>query len=121
MDERRRRRLAVAEGAAVDSEPGEEKSLPDCVPSEYCAASPWIPRSSWKLWTLSALFLAGVTAILLLTWRTPEFRPELAPALDPLFRGSQPRLIAYLKTLSPPDSPANQQPQDTNRNTENQQ
>jgi len=103
MDERRRRRLAVAGDVAGsgsgDAEPGEEKSLPDCVPAEFCAAAPWIPRSLWKLWTLTALLFIGLATVIAMTWRTPDFRPELAPALDPLFRGDRPRLMSYLSLI----------------------
>lgn len=101
MDERRRRRLAVnGDGTGTDAaDVGEEKSLPDCVPAELCAASPWIPRSLWKLWTLSGLLLAGLIAVGVMVFRTPTFRPELTPALAPLFLGEQPRLIVYLETI----------------------
>jgi hypothetical protein len=103
MDERRRRRLAVhGEGTGPDSTElasGEEKPLPDCVPAELCAASPWIPRSLWKLWTLAGLLLAGVGVVAAMRLSTPSFRPELAPALDPLFQSDQPRLMTYLQTI----------------------
>lgn len=103
IDERRRRRLAVSgEGTGSDTADlatGEEKPLPDCVPAELCAASPWIPRSAWKLWTLAAILIAGVTAVAGMGFYRPTFRPELAPALDPLFQGDEPRLIVYLETV----------------------
>ncbi len=102
MDERRRRRLAVnGEGFPTEAElkAGGEKTLPDSVPAEWCAASPWIPRSPWKLWTLVGLLFAGICSVGFLVVRTPTFRAELAPALEPLFRGDQPRLINYLNTI----------------------
>lgn len=101
MAERRRRRLAVnGDGTGADSaDIGEEKFLPDCVPAELCAASPWIPRSVWKLWTLSGLLFTGLIAVGFMVFRTPVFRPELAPALNPLFLGEQPRMIVYLETI----------------------
>jgi hypothetical protein len=101
MDERRRRRLAVngETGAEAADAQREEKSLPDCVPAELCAASPWIPFSRWKLWTLTGLLLAGMAAVLVVMHHAPSFRPELAPALDPLFRGDQPKLVSYLETI----------------------
>lgn len=99
MDERRRRRLAANGDGAESSEPGEEKSLPECVPAELCAASPWIPLARWKLWTISGLLLTGVSAVLFMAHQTPTFRPELEPALIPLFRGDDPKLISYLETI----------------------
>ncbi|MFO0917814.1 MAG: hypothetical protein U0872_05795 [Planctomycetaceae bacterium] len=102
MDERRRRRLAVhGEGFPPEAElkSGCEKTLPDSVPAEWCAASPWIPRAPWKLWTLVGLLYAGLCAIGFLVVRTPTFRVEFAPVLEPLFRSDQPRLVMYLNTL----------------------
>lgn len=101
MDERRRRRLAVnGDGPAADgSGSGEEKSLPDCVPAEWCAASPWIPRAAWKLWTLVGLLFAGLVGIAVVFVQAPTFRSELAPALEPLFRSDNPRLIHYLEIV----------------------
>ena len=49
------------------------------VPAELCAASPWIPRSLWKLWTLTALLISGLVAVGAMVLYTPTFRPELAP------------------------------------------
>ncbi len=101
MAERRRRRLAVnGDGTGTNAaDVGEEKSLPDSVPAELCAASPWIPRSPWKLWTLSILLFAGLIGLGFMIFRTPEFRTELAPVLNPLFLGEQPRLLIYLETV----------------------
>lgn len=101
MDERRRRRLAVdGNSAGADSSDlGAEKLLPDNIPAELCAASPWIPRSLWKLWTLTCLLISGLVAVGAMVFYTPTFRPELAPALDPLFRGEQPKLVTYLETI----------------------
>jgi hypothetical protein len=102
MDERRRRRLAVSGEAGADASDQEsrpERSLPACVPSELCAASPWIPFSPWKLWTLAGLLILGLVAVMVVMHHAPSFRPELAPALDPLFRGEQPRLVSYLETI----------------------
>ena len=73
--------------------------MPDCVPAELCAASPWIPRSRWKLWTLAALLLTGVAAVAVTGFFPPVFRPELSLALDPLFQGDQPRLKTYLEII----------------------
>ncbi len=101
MDERRRRRLAVSgESAATESErQAEEKFIPDHVPAEWCAAAPWIPRATWKLWTLSGLFFSLLAGVIFLTWRTPDFRTEFSAVLDPLFRGPQPKLVLYLGTM----------------------
>lgn len=101
MDERRRRRLAVnGDGTGTETaDPGEEKSLPDCVAAELCAASPWIPLSRWKLWSLAGLLLTGLIAVAAMVYQTPAFRPELVPALDPLFRGEEPKLVVYLETM----------------------
>ena len=101
LDERRRRRLAVSgDGNGTDAaDLADEKPLPDCVPAEFCAAAPWIPRAPWKLWTLTSLLLAGVTAVAAMLFRAPNFGPEITAALDPLLQGTPPRLVIYLETI----------------------
>jgi hypothetical protein len=100
MDERRRRRIVVNSESGKDAATAREvQSLPACVPAELCAASPWIPFSRWKLWTLTGLLLGGLTGVLVTMQYAPSFRPELAPALDPLFRGEQPKFVTYLETV----------------------
>lgn len=99
--ERRRRRLAVnGDGSGADAaNSGEEKSLPDCVPAEFCAASPWIPRSPWKLWSLTAFIMTALVSLQYMVFYTPTFRPELSDALTPLIAGENPRLVSYLKIV----------------------
>lgn len=101
MDERRRRRLAVTGESAEtsDTASGERGPLPDCVPAEFCAAAPWIPRAPWKLWTLAGLMYLGLCALLAVIHRIPGITPEWPRGMEALFQGETPRVVTYLETI----------------------
>lgn len=102
LDDRRRRRLAVAGDAAPgdggDADAGGVAVLRERL-GDIPAASPWLPRSLWSRGLALGAFWLLLGAAALLTLRALPIHPQLEPAVAHLTEGPRPQLSIYVDIL----------------------
>ncbi len=100
-DDRRRRRLAVAgdvPGLEAETDGGGLGRLRERL-GAIPAASPWLPRETWKRSLIAAAFWIGLSLVGFMLVRPIAPHPQLAPAMDHLALGSRPVLSVYTEIL----------------------
>jgi hypothetical protein len=99
LDDRRRRRLAVAGDGASDTEDAGALAVLRARQLDLPAAAPWLPRERWKFWLIAGGFWFGLIAAAVLIIQPVPPHPQIEPAVRHLVDGPRPVLTTYCDIL----------------------